>query len=354
MAKSNKRNGRKRSGGGYRRGNKRAGRVIAITLLFVAALCLALYGLYVTGQDSVPDTGRVSAPASERAPDADKGKIKPEEAPPKKAVKTDKGAADKSRQAKKETPGPTRAEPARKEEEGQAAGYKPKVVIIVDDIGQHKEPIDRLLALEGPLTFAILPNLPYSGYAAEMAYKKGWDVILHLPMEPTESSGYTAADAGEDALLVGLSKDAILARLEENLASVPHVKGVNNHMGSKFMENEELMDLVLERMMAKGLYFVDSMTTARSVGYQRALDAGMKSAKRDVFLDLSTKGPGYVKSQMQKLVGISEKKGYAIGICHPYPDTIEALGEVLPEIRDRAELVNASDVVVSRKELSGL
>jgi polysaccharide deacetylase 2 family uncharacterized protein YibQ len=80
--------------------------------------------------------------------------------------------------------------------------------------------------------------------------------MLHLPMEPMESSGYMGFDAGEDVLLVGQPKEAVLAKLGENLSSVPYIKGVNNHMGSKFMENQELMDMVLEEIDGRGLFFM--------------------------------------------------------------------------------------------------
>lgn len=232
------------------------------------------------------------------------------------------------------------------------ASIRPKVVIIIDDIGVNKNQVDSLLKLDEPVTLAVLPNLPYSDYAAEMAMKKGWDVILHLPMEPKESSGYLAADAGESVLLTGLPKKDILTKLDENLSSVPYVRGVNNHMGSKFMQSEELMELVLNELKGRGMFFVDSMTSSDSMGYETATKLGVKTAKRDLFLDNSSEGTGYVKSQIEKLVQISEKKGYAIGICHPYPATVKALSEVLPQIKNRVELTTVSKVIGDKRELS--
>lgn len=341
---------RSRKGGGQRRGRKRGsgapGKILALSLVLIAAVAIGLYALYISKDESPKIAER--APVSETV----------KKSPPKKE-------AQKKPQAKEKAPKKTDEKPAQRAEspkptespiDKKAAapdGQRPRVAIIVDDIGQHKEPIDRLLKLEGPLTFAILPNLPYSKYAAEKAHARGWDVILHLPMEPMESSGYTGQDAGEDALLVGQSKEAILARLDSNLSSFPYIEGVNNHMGSKFMENDELMELVLERINSKGLYFVDSMTTAKSVGYEKAAGLGMKTVKRDVFLDLSSKGPDYVKSQLKKLVEISGKKGAAVGICHPYNATIEALTEYMPVLEGEVELSNASDVVSNGKEVSG-
>lgn len=228
---------------------------------------------------------------------------------------------------------------------------KSKIVIIVDDLGLNKNPIDELLKIPAPITFAVLPNLPYSKYAAEKAEKKGWDVILHMPMEPKESSGYTGIDAGDEVLLVGLPKDAILSKLDTSLSSIPHVKGVNNHMGSKFMENDELTELILRDLKKRGLLFVDSKTSSQSKGYQNALKLGMDAAQRDLFLDNSSKDPKYVKKQLAKLVEISKKNGYAVGICHPYPGTVEALSEMIPQISDEVEVVSISNIINEGKKV---
>lgn len=222
---------------------------------------------------------------------------------------------------------------------------KSKIVIIVDDLGMNKHPIDQLLEIPAPITFAVLPNLPYSNYAAEKANNKGWDVILHMPMEPKESSGYTGTDAGEEVLLVGLPKDTILAKLDSSIASVPYIVGVNNHMGSKFMENDELTELILKDLKKRGLLFVDSVTSNQSKGYKNAVKLGMNAAQRDLFLDNSSKDSKYVKKQLEKLVEISKKKGYAVGICHPYPGTLEALREMIPKIQTEVEVVSISNII---------
>src|SRR3989304_5641995 len=202
---------------------------------------------------------------------------------------------------------------------------KLKVVIIVDDLGFKKEPIDKLLEIPAQLSFAVLPNLPYSKYAAEMAYKNGRDVILHLPME--------------------LPKDKILDKLEKNLSSIPYIKGVNNHMGSKFTENTELMELVLEKIKSKGFFFVDSRTSETTVGFKIAKKLGIKTAERDIFLDEGSQRSDYIRSQIEKLINVSKEKGYAIGICHPYPDTVKVLSEVIPDIQKEVEIIPVSGVV---------
>ena len=228
---------------------------------------------------------------------------------------------------------------------------RPKIVIIVDDLGMNKKPIDQLLEIPAPITFAVLPNLQYSSYAAEKADNNGWDVILHMPMEPKESSGYTGTDAGDDALLVGLPKDTILTKLNNSLTSIPHVKGVNNHMGSKFMENSELTELILKDLKKKDFIFVDSKTSSQSKGYETAMRLGMKTAQRDIFLDDSSKDSQYVKNQLKKLIEISKKKGYAVGICHPYPGTVKALAEMVPLINNEVEVVSISNIINADNKL---
>ncbi|MCI0454856.1 MAG: divergent polysaccharide deacetylase family protein [Candidatus Dadabacteria bacterium] len=222
---------------------------------------------------------------------------------------------------------------------------KPKLVIIVDDLGLNREPIDKLIKIPAQLSFAVLPHLPYSRYAAEAASNNGLDVILHLPMEPTDSSGYAAVDAGEDVLFMGLPKDKILDKLEKNLASIPYIKGVNNHMGSKFTESNELMELILQRIKSKGLFFIDSKTSRAAIGYQVAKKLGMKAAVRDLFLDEDSQEISYIRSQLEKLISISKEKGYAIGICHPYSNTVKVLSQDIPEIKQEIEIIPASRVV---------
>ena len=208
-----------------------------------------------------------------------------------------------------------------------------------------KHSADRLSAISNGLTFSILPNLPHTTYVADVAKKNDIEVMLHLPMEPKTISGYNASDAGEGVLMVGQTKQAILKSLDRDLGAVPGAVGVNNHMGSKFTESHELMELVLERLKSRGMFFVDSLTTPNSQGYEVTREIGMKGARRDYFLDDKSKGKDYVKDQIAKLVAKSEKKGFAVGICHPYPNTIEALKEELPEISKKVQLVPVSEIL---------
>ena len=219
---------------------------------------------------------------------------------------------------------------------------RPGVILIIDDLGGDKEAIDRLLRIKQPLNLAVLPHLPHSLYAARAAYRGGKDVILHLPMEPKYSSGYTADDAGEGVLLLGFSIDRMRQEIRRNLMAVPNIAGVNNHMGSKFMENEEPVKTVMQELKARNLYFIDSFTTPDSRGYSVARRLGVKTLKRDVFIDQSERGKEYTVEQLDRLVRIAEKNGIAVGIGHPYPQTIDALAEYMPKVEKKVEFMKIS------------
>jgi hypothetical protein len=217
-----------------------------------------------------------------------------------------------------------------------------KVAIVIDDLGQSAPPIEGLLALDLPITFAVLPHLKYSTEAAERAHERGLDVLLHAPMEPKDSLKH---DAGRGVLLTGMSEAEIRNHLANDLSGVPHAIGVNNHMGSKFTENERTMRVVLGVLKDKNLFFLDSKTTAASVGERLAGRMGVRNAGRDVFLD-NEQDVKYIKGQIARLIKTARKEGSAIAIGHPYKETIAALNETAPEFRKNGiEVVRLSELV---------
>ena len=237
---------------------------------------------------------------------------------------------------------PREAAPTATDKIAEKKPPRPGVILIIDDLGYDKKSIDRILRIEQPINLAVLPHLPHSLYAARAAYRGGKDVILHLPMEPKYSSGYTADDAGEGVLLLGFSIDQMREELRRNIVAVPNIVGVNNHMGSKFMENEEPVKTVMQELKARDLYFVDSLTTPNSRGYRIARQLGVKTLKRDVFIDQRERGKEYTMEQLDHLVRIAEKNGIAVGIGHPYPQTIDALVEYMPKNEKKVEFIKIS------------
>ncbi len=220
---------------------------------------------------------------------------------------------------------------------------RPQVAIVMDDLGRSLSYGGKMLELDLPVSLAILPGEPHAGELAELAYKRGREVLIHLPMEP---QGYPLANPGDDALLVDMPADEIDARMRGYLQRVPHAVGGNNHMGSQFTENREGMRVVLGVMKEADLFFLDSLTTHHSVAYAEARQAQVPAAVRDVFLD-NDQEVGKITAEIRRLVEVARRRGHAIGICHPYPQTLEALRLTQRELRQAGiDLVPVSRLVV--------
>ncbi len=219
---------------------------------------------------------------------------------------------------------------------------KPRIAIVIDDLGQNLNGIDELFNLGVPLTIAVMPHLRYSSRVAEEAHSRGMDVLLHLPMEPKDM---VANNPGKGLLSTKMNEEEIATQLDMDLDSVPFITGVNNHMGSKFTEDEKRMRVVLSVLKDKGHFFFDSLTTPNSVGREIAAQMGISTAERNVFLD-NKQDKEYVKAQFDLLVKIAKREGFAIAIGHPHSATIEGLKEALAGIEDKGvSVVKLSELV---------
>ena len=217
----------------------------------------------------------------------------------------------------------------------------PKVAIIIDDIGYDSKIAKQFLALDAVLTISILPHSPSIKKITQLAKANGFELMLHLPMEPAE---YPNVNPGPGTLLTSMSPDQLISQLEKNLAAIPAIKGVNNHMGSKMTAQSNQMYQIFSVLKKKGLYFVDSRTTAKTQGRPSARLFKVPFAERDVFIDHFQK-PEFIKKQIKELVRIARRNGQAVGIAHPHPVTLKILKQVLPELKKEVELVPASKVV---------
>jgi hypothetical protein len=202
------------------------------------------------------------------------------------------------------------------------------VAIIMDDLGRSLPQAHKLLALSQPVTLAILPGEPHAAAVANAAHAAGREVMLHAPMEP---QGYPVVDPGDDALLLSQSEDELRPALLALLARVPHAVGVNNHMGSRFTEDERGMGVVMEVLRQHGLFFVDSLTSNGSVASRMAQGAGVPVLRRDLFLDNVAEVRAIVR-EIEHLADKARRNGSALGICHPYPETFAALQQELPRL----------------------
>jgi polysaccharide deacetylase 2 family uncharacterized protein YibQ len=201
--------------------------------------------------------------------------------------------------------------------------YKYKVAIVIDDMGRDISKLRRLVEIDSEINIAILPYLRDSEIIARETYAKGWNVLLHLPMEPQNVAMH---NPGEGALLTTMTKERVRSTILKDLDSIPHVTGMNNHMGSKFTEDESLMKVVMDTARERGVFFLDSKTTAKSVGERLARRMGVKTASRSVFLD-NSRDKEYIRGQVEELIRLAKLNGTAIGIGHPHLETISVIIE---------------------------
>lgn len=219
-----------------------------------------------------------------------------------------------------------------------------EIAIVIDDFGQNVEVAKKFLNIPLPITFSVLPFRPHSEDIVRLARSHGHEVILHLPMQPQE---YPRIDPGRGALLLSMSSSEIQKTLQSALDAYPGVSGVNNHMGSRFTESADSMKLVLTELHRRNLYFLDSYTSDKSVGYSLARELDIPSRKRDIFLDHNPTEK-FVRSQIKQLIRKAKIQGAAIAIGHPHDCTYKILAEQADRFRREGIAVVPSGKLIQR------
>ena len=215
----------------------------------------------------------------------------------------------------------------------------PKVAIVIDDLGRSRKRAEEVLNINSPLTLSILPQRRYSAWIAEQGNRRGHDIIVHLPMEAIRP-----LKLGEGGMYTWMSDDEIVETLEKDIRSVPFIKGASNHMGSAFTQDERVMRIVILTLKKNGLFFLDSFTISKSVGFKLAKAEGLRTFRRDIFLD-NKDDPAEIARQWKKLLKISKKRGHAIAVGHPRKNTIEFLQKVL-ENNNEVTVVPVTELII--------
>ena len=217
---------------------------------------------------------------------------------------------------------------------------RPQVAILIDDMGYHRRIGEKLLALDVDLSFSFLPQAPFTTQLEIKAYERGRDILLHLPMEASDSKW----NPGPGALMLAASPAELTETVKKNILSVPHAIGANNHMGSKFTENRAAMHTVLTVLKHQGMFFVDSFTTAKSTGMDEARAMGIRTNRRHIFLD-NVQNTNKICRQLDKLAALAQKQHTAIGIGHPYRATLQALQNCTGTLQKTVRIVPVHELV---------
>jgi polysaccharide deacetylase 2 family uncharacterized protein YibQ len=203
---------------------------------------------------------------------------------------------------------------------------RPLIAIVIDDVGLDRPHSKRAWELPGPLTMSFLPYAKDLREQARNARAHGQELMLHLPMEPVGR-----ADPGPNALLVMLGDADLRARVTAALDSFDGYVGVNNHMGSRFTAFKPGMETMLRLLRQRGLLFLDSRTSAQSLGNSLAQEMGVASLTRNVFLD-DDMSIDQVRRKLAETEGVARRQGFVVAIGHPHEATLQALSEWLPGV----------------------
>ncbi len=223
---------------------------------------------------------------------------------------------------------------------------RPRIALVIDDLGVDKHRSAAVTDLPGPLTTAFLSYATDLLAQTRAAHAAGHELIIHVPMEPRNPD----TDPGPDALLVGRNETQIRNGLEQIFSRFPGYVGINNHMGSLFTANVRGMSVVLGELKKRGLLFLDSRTSNATVGPEIARRYGLPHAVRDVFIDNDNDVP-HVRARLAELERVALQRGYAVGIGHPRDATVEALRGWLPSLQRKGfVLVPLSSIVRQRQE----
>ncbi len=205
-------------------------------------------------------------------------------------------------------------------------GLPPTIAIIIDDMGHNLEEGKRLANLDQPLTLAFLPWRRYTLPLAQLAHSRHKEIMLHAPMANTHNY-----DLGPGGLTADMDEQTLTLTLRRALQSIPHVQGVNNHMGSLLTQQLKAMDWVMKELNRYPLYFVDSRTIASSVAGDVARAYSIPSVTRDIFLD-HEQTEEFLDRQFRLLIKRAKEKGTAIAIGHPHKVTVDYLEKHLPQL----------------------
>jgi len=282
--------------------------------LFLLGIAIGAVGFYVACRDT-NHKDRASSPRSELASPSQEARPHP---------------GKKKRAHEATEPGPA-ATPAAARAFSGPSGEPPtrqtRIALVIDDLGRSLEDVETLEHLGVPISYAVLPFEDHTGEVVAALRRHGDEILCHLPMEPLHGQ-----DPGPGALRLGMSAEQLRTSTAAALQAVPGAVGVNNHMGSGLSADEPSMETILGVLAGRGLFFLDSRTSAQSVGYRTAIRLGVPATERQVFLD-TDESPEAIREQFIRLLEVARTRGAAVAIGHPHPQTLAVLESEVPKAK---------------------
>ncbi len=224
----------------------------------------------------------------------------------------------------------------------------PKIVIIIDDLGNNQQSGERSVLLPGKVSMAILPFTPHAQQLAKSAHQKGKEVLLHAPME-----NHKQLPLGPGALTLDMNQQQFTRQLQRSIDSLPNISGINNHMGSLMTEQPQQMAWTMGVLKEQRLFFLDSRTSASSVALEAARESGVPHLGRTIFLD-HDRDPKKIASSFDQGILFAKKFGSAVLIGHPYSETLDLLEQRLPSLGELGIQLVTVEQLIGQQRLAEL
>ncbi|SDC83484.1 MULTISPECIES: divergent polysaccharide deacetylase family protein [unclassified Candidatus Frackibacter] len=218
---------------------------------------------------------------------------------------------------------------------------KAKMAFLIDDLGFNRQGTEETMSINRQISVAVLPFRPYSTQDAKLAKQAGHEVLLHLPMEPISKT-----NPGQGAIYTDMSANEIRRQIKNDIADLGvRIAGVNNHMGSKATGDRRVMEVVLNYLNERGLFFVDSSTAPQSAVPVAAQKLSEPYGMNYLFIDNIDKKES-VKKQINKIAKVALRKGNLITIGHVRTNTALAIKEMIPKLEAMGiQLVYVSELI---------
>lgn len=261
-----------------------------------------------------------SAASASSAPSASISSASSKAAP---SVKKDAG---NTKAPAKQSTAPAKAAPAAAPKPNTPAAVKGKLAVVIDDAGRDLESQHVYESLGIPLTLAVMPNQVHTRDAALSWHAHGLPVILHQPMESVSGIGMEPK-----VILTSMGDEEIRSLLKSSLSQVPEAVGINNHQGSKATTDRRTMDVVMNELHHRHLFFFDSRTNSTTAADAAAASYGVPYVRNDLFVD-NEADVAAISAMIREAAKRAQKYGTYVIIGHCRPKTAEAFRQMVPQL----------------------
>lgn len=273
------------------------------------------------GKAAAPSASAVSASAS--ASSASSASVSSASS---KAAPSVKKEAGNTKAPAKQSAAPVKAAPAAAPKPNVPAAVKGKLAVVIDDAGRDLESQHVYESLGIPLTLAVMPNQVHTRDAALSWHAHGLPVILHQPMESVSGIGMESK-----VILTSMGDEEIRSLLKSSLSQVPEAVGINNHQGSKATTDRHTMDVVMNELHHRHLFFFDSRTNSTTAADAAAASYGVPYVRNDLFVD-NEADVAAISAMIREAAKRAQKYGTYVIIGHCRPKTAEAFRQMVPQL----------------------